>query len=513
MRFAGRVFPEPISPLSRGARCLLARIPPDILDRMNRPGATVKAAGGLQPSLRPFVPFLAALWVAEMTGAFESAMILAAMKPLIEDFGSPVLVGWLITSYLIVGAASAAIVGRLGDLFGRRRILVVTLFIALIGSLISAYAINFPMLLAGRVLQGLTGAVLALCVGLVRENMPEPLVPMGIGLMISGASIGTAAGLVVGGWIADNFSWHGLFLASAAFCAATIVAIMAAVPASRRGVAGQPVDWLSGILFAPGVMLLLYYAGSIAAVGLLAPLPLLAGVTGLALILIWVWRSLSSAHPLLDVRQFRNREVLVANGITAVVSMSSLQLPVIFSVLLQAPLWTGLGLGLTAFAAGLAKLPSSILSTFAGPLSGWMTGRGGGRTTMIFGGLLASVGWLLLYFLHGSVLTVILVVCVISFGTTILFAVGPTIVAQAVTDDRTSEASGMLSVVRGLFQGIGAMMVTSLLAMDVVADTGSKATYPTEFAFQVTIAVLVLLNLLAMTIALWLPRNDRRQGF
>ncbi len=85
-------------------------------------------------ALKPYLPLLVALWIAEVTGSFEAAMILAAMRPLLQDFGDPVALGWLISTFGIVGAASAAVVGRLGDLFGRRRLLIFVLIIVFIGS-------------------------------------------------------------------------------------------------------------------------------------------------------------------------------------------------------------------------------------------------------------------------------------------------------------------------------------------------------------------------------------------
>jgi MFS family permease len=458
-------------------------------------------------ALRPFGWLIFALFIAEVTGSFESAMIIAAMKYLIQEFGDPALVGWLVTSYLIVGAAAAALVGRLGDIFGRRRVLLITLTIGLLGSLISALATDFTWLLVGRIMQGMTGAILALCIGLVRENIPAQHVPMGIGLMISGASLGTAAGLILGGWIADNYSWHGVFFASAAFCTSTIIAALAFVPKSPRGAAADGIDWFSGILFAPGIMALLFYVGSIAKKGLFDPLGLMALGSGSALLAFWLWRSLRAEQPLLDVRQFKNRNVLVANIVTAFVALSSLQITLIFAILLQAPLWTGVGLGVTSLVSGLAKLPSNLVSTFAGPLSGWLTGRGGGRSAMLAGGTLAAVGWILALFFHDSLGVVVAVLCVISFGTTILFAVGPTILAEAVPPDRTSEVSGMLTVVRGLFQGIGAMIITTLLATEVVSDPSSKAQYPTEWAFQVTLCVVILFSVMATLCAFALPKG------
>jgi MFS family permease len=458
-------------------------------------------------SLRPFGGLILALFIAEVTGSFEAAMIIAAMKYLIEDFGDPALVGWLVTSYLIVGAAAAALVGRVGDIFGRRRIMLITLAIGVAGSLISALSVDFTWLLVGRVLQGMTGAVLALSIGLVRENLPAQHVPMAVGLMISGATVGTAIGLILGGWIADNYSWHGVFFASAALCASTIIATIAAVPKSPPGLAEKGVDWFSGVLFAPGIMSLLFYVGSIAKKGLFDATGLAALVSGVVLLSFWLWRSLTARVPLLDVRQFKNRNVMIANIVSAFVALSSLQITLIFSMLLQAPVWTGIGLGVSSFVAGLAKLPSNIFSTFAGPLSGWLTGRGGGRTAMLAGGALAVLGWLLAYFFHENVMVVVAVLCVISFGTTILFAVGPTILAEAVPPERTSEVTGMLSVVRGLFQGIGAMIVTTLLATEVVSDPVGKARYPTEGAFELTLGAVILFATLATLCAFALPKG------
>jgi hypothetical protein len=102
---------------------------------------------------------------------------------------------------------------------------------------------------------------------------------------------------------------------------------------------------------------------------------------------------------------------------------------------------------------------------------------------------------------------VVAVLCVISFGTTILFAVGPTIVARAVPPDRTSEVSGMLTVVRGLFQGIGSMIVTTLLATETVSDPASNAQYPTEGAFQLTLGAVILFATLATLCAFALPKG------
>lgn len=453
---------------------------------------------------------IGALWIAEVTGSFETAMILAALKKLIEDFGNPAMVGWLITGYLIVGAAIAAIVGRLGDLFGRRQVLVVVLIIGAVGSLISALSSNFPVLLAGRLMQGVTGAILPLCIGLVHENVGKERAPMAIGLMISGASIGTAAGLVVGGMIVDNFSWHSVFFASAGLCAISAVAIGGLLPRSPRQAASAPVDWLSGLAFAPGVALVLVYFSMAKDWGWDGAVPLAALGFGL-LLTLWWWRtSLASPNPLIAVRSFSDRTIAIGCAVTALVAMSALQITVVFSLLMQAPVWTLAGLGFTATLAGVAKLPSNISSVFAGPLGGWLAARGGGRFALIAGGVVTITGWLLWFAMDvDSFAKVVAQLIVISFGTTMLFSVAPTIIAQASPPERISEISGLLTVIRQLFMGIGAQMVTTLLAADIVRR--GDEVYPSPFAYDLTIAAIVALCTAAVLTALALPRQHKSQ--
>lgn len=452
---------------------------------------------------------IGALWIAEVTGSFETAMILAALKQLITDFGDPAVVGWLITGYLIVGAAVAAIVGRIGDIYGRRQTLTIVLAIGAIGSIISAMSENFSVLLVGRLMQGVTGAILPLCIGLVHENLTKDRAPMAIGLMISGASVGTAAGLVVGGMIVDQFSWHGIFFTSAGLCLTAAVSAIAFIPKSPRITERQSVDWISGLAFAPAIAVILVYFSTGKMWGWASVESLAALITGTGLLGWWVRRSLSSPNPLIAIRSFRNRTIAVGSIVTALVAMGTLQITVFFSLLLQAPTWTIAGLGLSATLAGVAKLPSNLSSTFAGPLGGWLAGRGGGRMALVVGGTITLTGWVLVLIDTSSFWIVVAELIVISFGATMLFSVVPTIIAQASPPDRISEISGMLTVIRQLFLGVGAQMIVTLLATDVVQK--GEEIYPSPFAYDLAVVVIIALCFAAILVALALPRTLQTQ--
>jgi MFS family permease len=452
---------------------------------------------------------IAALFAAEVAGAFETAMILAATKSLLDAFKDPVLIGWLMTGYLLVGAAAAAVIGRLGDLYGRRRVLLVTLGLGAAGSLLSALSPDYATLLVGRVIQGLTGAVLPLCVGLVRENLPAHRMSMGIGLMVSGASGGYALGLVFGGWLVDGFGWRAIFFASAVFCLTSALAVLLILPKSARS-PSRAVDWVSGIMFAPGILALLYFLSEGAKRGWSDPVSLATLLLAVLLLGWWLRQSLTSSAPLLDVRQFRNRNVFIANAVTALLAVSALQAPLLFSIMLQAPKWTLVGLGLSATTAGLIKLPSTLISLGAGPFSGWLVGRGGGRLAMTLGASILTLGWVVVWFFHATPTQVLISLCIMSFGTAMTFAVGPTILAIVSAEDRTSEISGMLTVVRQSFLGIGAQIVTTILAADVLMDR-SGASHPSPHAFSLTIGYIIVVCCAATLVglALRVPRPDK----
>ena len=147
----------------------------------------------------PFlVVFMAALMLSEATAAFETSMIYAAMKKLVEEFGDPETAAWLITIYLLFGAGMSAIMGRLGDMYGRKRLLLVLLGCGFIGSVLSYVSENFWTILAGRGLQGLTAALMPLCLGLIREHLPQKAVSVCVGLMVSAAGVGTSYGELYG---------------------------------------------------------------------------------------------------------------------------------------------------------------------------------------------------------------------------------------------------------------------------------------------------------------------------
>jgi MFS family permease len=337
---------------------------------------------------------MAALWLVECTAAFETAMLYASNGALMKAFGDPVKVGWIMSVYLLVGAAAGAVIGRLGDIYGRRRLILMLMGATVFAFVLSASTSLFGVILVGRALQGLAAATLPLNFGLLRENLLGERMPFGVGVVMSGSSSGIALGLVAGGAVVDRFGWHSVFIVSAVLAAASLALVRAVVPPSPQNrEASARLDWSSIALFGPGIVALLVAISNGSAWGWTSAATLAVAAAGIGSLTLWTVRSLRHAAPLIDLRLFANRSVALADISFALLSLGRLQVSMIFSLLLLTPTWTGVGLGVSAAMARVLQMPGSLVGMIAGPAAGIAMQRLGGGAVMLFGGLIAALGW------------------------------------------------------------------------------------------------------------------------
>ena len=248
--------------------------------------------------------FLIAVVFAEAAAGFETSMIFAAIAKLVQEFKNPSAAGWLVTVYMLVGAGSAAIIGRLGDQYGHRSIAIILLLAGVIGSILSFTVQTYWAVLIGRGLQGLTAALLPLCFGMIRNHVRPEMLPIAVGLMITGSSIGAISGLLVGGVIVDNFPWRMIFVASATLATLASVMLYFWVPSSPRKASQIPQNLFTGLTFVPAIGGILLVVSQIGSWGLISPLQLTIIFLSLSLLVFWVWRSLSEEDPLINIRLF-----------------------------------------------------------------------------------------------------------------------------------------------------------------------------------------------------------------
>jgi len=447
---------------------------------------------------------IAALFLSLTAATFESAMLFAALPTLIRDFGDPIKAGWLVTMHGLIGSGTCIVVGRFGDMRGRKGVILVLIALACAGSIMSALTAQYSVVMVGRALQGFSIGVMPLALSVLRESLPRERVPVAVGLMTTAQGMGVAVGLVLGGWIIDNFNWHWLFAFSAFLLVVAWIAVWLLVPARPGIPAKEPIDWIEGLLPVPGITSILLGITLSKSNGWLDAQVIGLILLGFAVMAYWAWRSLQAKEPFIDLRILGTRNVAIVNAMAVILGMSTMQIVFLFSTFTQAPKWTMAGLGLSATIAGLAKLPSNVLSFFAGPTSGLLMTKFGYRVPIVGGALMAAVGWMMALPLPDTIFGVIVLLCIISFGSSGLNAAMPTVIVTSVPDGRTSEAVGTMSVLRGMAAAIGAQLIAVSLASDTVTEPGGTAQFPSETGFRITMAWIGGLTFIAAIVGLFL---------
>lgn len=435
------------------------------------------------------------LMIAEIISAFESSMILAGLSAWQRITGDPVMVGWIVSSYMLVSSAGSALFGRLGDIFGRKRVLLAVVLLAAIGSTISALAPNFTIVVFGRAIQGAAGAVMPLCYGLVREHLPAERMPFGVSMIVSTAASASAVGLLIGGYLTDQYGPQSIFMASAvsAFVIAAVIAVF--LPKSPTTAFPANFDWLGGVLFAPGVGALLY-AISILLQGWFALVPLSVSIV----LLVWWWRhERSHPAPLIDVKLLANRNCLLANLGMLMGAVGVMQLTQVVSLLTQQPVATGTGLGVTATFLGAVKLPALASGVAGSLLAGWLIPRYGQRVPIVAGALGIIFPTLVIAFAQTSLAVILTTVYVTSMGINLFYAAAPTVVISESPADRTSEAAGLMAVFRATGQALGSQIIAVLLAISLVKlpdgrTYSAEESYTYAFLFMSVTGVGLLLT-------------------
>src|SRR5690606_19892390 len=165
---------------------------------------------------------------------------------------------WILTGCLLVSSVAAALCARLGDLHGRRRVLLIVLAACAVGSFVSAFSTSLTGVVIGTAIQGLSGTILPLCLGLASERLPREKVPVAVGIIVGAVMAGGGGGLLLGGWLVDRFDWHAIFLASGSFAIVGMLAVGLVIrPRAVVRAPSERMDVCRGILFALGVVLLM----------------------------------------------------------------------------------------------------------------------------------------------------------------------------------------------------------------------------------------------------------------
>ncbi|MCD6726381.1 MAG: MFS transporter [Solirubrobacteraceae bacterium] len=451
---------------------------------------------------------LAALALPGFSFALINTLVAPALPEIQRELGvSAISVGWVMTVQVLAAAVSTPIVGRLGDMHGKDRVLVAALAACALGSLLAAVSTSIEGLIAGRALQGLAGATFPLAFGIVRDEFPPSQVGTGIGLASATWGLGGGVGLVIAGPLVNVNGYGSLFWFSFAAALVAVAVAWRYVPASPVRVEAR-LDWLGAVLLAAGLGTLLLGVGHLGSRGptATATAALLGG--GAALIAVWAIVEARISEPLVEMRTMRSRPVLVVNLVGALTGVGMFATYLIVPQLVQAPASAGYGFAATVGEAGLFMLPSPMLLLAGGPLAGVIGARRGFRSPLLAGLAICAAGLVWLAIAHREPWHVYTATALEGLGVGLALAAMPNLIIESVDPDQTGVSTGINAVMRMIGGSFGTQIVAAVLAGNLIAGTRIAS----EGAFVVALAIAAAALAAAFLLALLVPRQGGREG-
>ena len=468
--------------------------------RDEQPGT---AHSDASPSYRTGVIF-AVLALGAMAYTLLQSMVLPALPVLQRDLHtSQSVVTWVLTAYLLSASIATPIIGRLGDMFGKKLMLLVVFAALSVGSLLAGVADSVGLLIVARVIQGMAGAVFPLAFGIIRDEFPAKKVAGSIGLMSTMTGIGAGLGTVIAGPVVDNLSWHWLFWIPLVISVLAGIATVVVVPESPVRAPGK-VNVPAALLLSGWLVCLLLGLSRGSSWGWSAPGTLGLFVGAVALFALWMRLENASDVPLVDLRMMRVPTVWWSNVAALLLGFGLYASIVVIPPFLQTPKSVGYGFGASVTASGLFMLPSTLGMICVGLFIGRITHRFGAKPMLVGGSVLSGAPFLVLAFAHSSPVLFVLAVTAQGFGIGLAFSSMSNLVMNAVPASQTGIATGMNANIRTIGGSIGSQVVAT-----VVTAGASVSGVPSESGYTMGLAILAIAMIAAGFTALGVPRRVR----
>lgn len=458
---------------------------------------------GPQPTSRPG-GVVATLALAGTVAAVMQTLVtpLIAQLPRILHT-TPANAAWVITVTLLVAGVCVPVSGRLGDLVGKRRMLLACAVPLVIGSVVCALASSVVPMIIGRGLQGMGMGMVPLGIALLRDVVPTEKLSGSIALVSASMGIGGAIGLPVAAAVAEYADWRVLFWGSAVLALLIGALIWFLVPDVPAGAKGQRFDAPGALGLAVGLVGLLLAISKGADWGWSSRTTL--GLFAVAAVALFAWGlwELRTRDPLIDLRTTARPRVLLTNVSSILVGVGMYAFMLIAPQLLQFPEATGYGLGQSMLAAGLWMAPGGVMMMIVSPLGGKLINAHGPKLALVCGALVISAGYGISLALMGSAWGVMLVGIVINSGVGLAYGAMPALIMGSVPLFETAAANGFNTLMRSLGTTIGSAVIGVVLAQLTITMGGHE--FASRDGFRTGLLIGCGVALLAAAVAALIP--------
>jgi MFS family permease len=402
-------------------------------------------------------------------------------------------VTWVLTAYLLSASVATPILGRVGDMVGRKRVLVAVLITLAVGSVLAALATSIGVMIVARVIQGVGGGVLPLSFGLIRDETPRDKVSSRISTTAALLAVGGGAGIVLAGPIVAILNFHWLFWIPAMVVALAAAAAFVVVPESRS-TAGGHVAILPALLLSGWLVALIVAVSEGQKWGWTSGKTL--GLIAAAIVLGTVWArvELRATQPLIDMGMMRLPVVWTTNLVALLFGAGLYSAFAFLPQFVQTPPSAGYGFGASITESGLFLLPMTVTMFFFGLVSSRVAARIGSKLVLLAGSAVSVPAFAILALAHQQRWEIYLASALLGVGLGFAFAAMSNLIVESVPVNQVGVASGMNANIRTIGGAIGAAVMATIVTSGAAADGLPKDTgYQNGFAFLMVTAVLATL--------------------
>jgi EmrB/QacA subfamily drug resistance transporter len=455
----------------------------------------------VEPERQHYNITLAVLTLAGIAFALQQTMIIPALPSLQREFDTTTgWVTWLLTGFLLSASVLTPLLGKLGDQYGKERLLLISLGIFFVGSVAAVFAPNIWILIACRVVQGAGGAVFPLSFAIIKDEFPPEKIGVAVGVVSAVFGVGGGLGLVLAGLVLDNLTWPWIFAIGAVAVGAALVLIYLFVPESPIKTPSR-LDVPGAALLSGGLLALLLALTEGERWGW-SSVPIVVLFVAAAVLLVgWVLFELRAPEPMVDMKMMTRRPVLFANVTGMLAGFALFGSFILIPNFVQTPPRFGYGFGADALTTGLYLLPSAAVGFFSGPLAGFLGARYGAKWPLAFGMFTGGVGVALLAEWHAESWQIVVGMLVLGAGVPMSFAAMAKVIVDSVRQSETGIATGMNTVMRTVGGVIGGQVGAAILTSETIAGTSipAESAYVTAFTIAAVGALIASFAALLVT--------------
>ncbi|WP_329365365.1 MFS transporter [Streptomyces sp. NBC_00669] len=443
-----------------------------------------------QPTAGADAPGLDGARVAAVVGflvfvELTSGIIQGMMPALLPELGSVLHVSagdlnWVNAAQLLAAAVSVPLFGRLGDMYGHRRLLRIAVLCLAAGSVLVALSPSFEVLLVGRVLQGPLAALLPLEIGLVRDRLDTAGGRSAIAMLVGALTFGASAGMVVAGLLRQAISSvHGVLWIPAAVTVLCAGVVFFLVPESKVRAQGK-VDWVGAGLLSVGLATLLLGISQGPKWGWTDTYTMTLFAVAALTLVAWVLVELRVAEPIVDIRLSVRRTlfpVYAASFLLGIALFGAQTAAVLFVSSPGDKL--GYGFGYDALGIAWLMLPSGVMAFVASLFASRLFKLLGGRAVLAVSGVLMAIGYVFLIEAHDKPWQFVVVNIINGLGVGLALSAMPVLIVESSPQERTSIATGIYNTAKT----VGGSVAGAIFAAILTAITFKGTEIPTIHAY------------------------------